>query len=233
MPEGKDPDDYIKQNGKEGLLNLLKKKEIIQSFVWNYSLSKLDQSNPYEISKFEKDIKKLSYSIKDDTLKKYVLEDFLEKIKNLTPIQTSRQNLNYFSFKKKKDFKILNETKILTQKRKNLSKNQIVEFSLLFIMLNHLKLCSRRIEEISDLELISEKNQSLKNSIIELLSVGNNEDELKEKIDINYQKLIEEIKENSNIQLIIKNKNENEILELIDELIIELKEQNNIKKIES
>ena len=137
MPEGKDPDDYIKQNGKEGLLNLLKKKEIIQSFVWNYSLSKLDQSNPYEVSKFEKDIKKLSYSIKDDTLKKYVLEDFLEKIKNLTPIQTSRQNLNYFSFKKKKDFKILNETKILTQKRKNLSKNQIVEFSLLFIMLNH------------------------------------------------------------------------------------------------
>ena len=233
MPEGKDPDDYIKQNGKDGLLNLLKKKEIIQLFVWNYYLSKLDQSNPYEVSKFEKDIKKLSYTIKDDTLKKYVLEDFLEKIKNLTPIQTSRQNINYLSFKNKKDFKILNETKILTQKRKNLSKNQIVEFSLLFIMLNHLKLCSRRIEEISNLELISEKNQSLKNSIIELLSVGNNEDELKEKIDINYQKLIEEIKENSNIQLIIKNKNENEILELIDELIIELKEQNNIKKIES
>ncbi len=233
MPEGKDPDDYIKQNGKDGLLNLLKKKEIIQLFVWNYYLSKLDQSNPYEVSKFEKDIKKLSYTIKDDTLKKYVLEDFLEKIKNLTPIQTSRQNINYLSFKNKKDFKILNETKILTQKRKNLSKNQIVEFSLLFIMLNHLKLCSKRIEEISNLELISEKNQSLKNSIIELLSVGNNEDELKEKIDINYQKLIEEIKENSNIQLIIKNKNENEILELIDELIIELKEQNNIKKIES
>ena len=100
-------------------------------------------------------------------------------------------------------------------------------------MLNHLKLCSRRIEEISDLELISEKNQSLKNSIIELLSAGDNEDKLKEKININYQKLIEEIKENSNIQLIIKNKNENEILELIDELIIQLKEQNNIKKIES
>ena len=94
-------------------------------------------------------------------------------------------------------------------------------------------MCSRRIEEISDLELISEKNQSLKNSIIELLSAGDNEDKLKEKININYQKLIEEIKENSNIQLIIKNKNENEILELIDELIIQLKEQNNIKKIES
>ena len=29
MPEGQDPDDYIKNNGKDGLLNLLKNKEII------------------------------------------------------------------------------------------------------------------------------------------------------------------------------------------------------------
>ena len=60
-------------------MNLIKKKEIIQSFIWNYHLSKINQNNPYEISKFEKEIKKLSYSIKDETLKKYVLEDFLEK----------------------------------------------------------------------------------------------------------------------------------------------------------
>ena len=53
LPDGIDPDDYIKQNGKDGLLNLLKEKEIIQSFIWNYHLSKIDQNNPYEISKFE------------------------------------------------------------------------------------------------------------------------------------------------------------------------------------
>ena len=79
MPDGKDPDDYIKENGKNGLLNLLKEKEVIQSFIWNYHISKIDQNNPYEISRFEKEIKKLSYSILDETLKKYVLEDFLEK----------------------------------------------------------------------------------------------------------------------------------------------------------
>ena len=79
MPEGKDPDDFIKQNGKSGLLNLLKEKEIIQSFIWNFYLNKINQKNPYEISKFEKEIKKLSYSIHDEILKKYVLEDFLEK----------------------------------------------------------------------------------------------------------------------------------------------------------
>ena len=59
LPQGKDPDDFIKQNGKDGLLNLMNDKEIIQSFIWNYYLEKIDQNNPYEISKFEKEIKKL------------------------------------------------------------------------------------------------------------------------------------------------------------------------------
>ena len=76
MPDGKDPDDYIKQNGKGNLINLLKEKEIIQSFIWNYHLNKIDQNNPYEISKFEKEIKNLSYSIKDETLKKICFRRF-------------------------------------------------------------------------------------------------------------------------------------------------------------
>ena len=45
MPDGTDPDDYIKQKGKDGLINLLKEKEIIQSFIWNYHLSKIDQES--------------------------------------------------------------------------------------------------------------------------------------------------------------------------------------------
>ena len=39
MPSGMDPDDYIKNNGKDELLNLLKKKEIIHFFIWNYQLN--------------------------------------------------------------------------------------------------------------------------------------------------------------------------------------------------
>ena len=29
MPDGTDPDDYIKKNGKEGLLSLINEKQII------------------------------------------------------------------------------------------------------------------------------------------------------------------------------------------------------------
>jgi len=53
------------------------------------------------------------------------------------------------------------------------------------------------------------------------------------KINDEYKKLIEEIKENSNIQIITKGKIDQDIDELLNELILDFKEQNNLKKIES
>ena len=233
LPDGTDPDDYIKQKGKDGFINLLKEKVIIQSFIWNCHLNKINQNNPYEISKFEKEIKSLSYSIQDETLKKYVLEDFLEKIKKLTPIQSSNRNYKYFSYNKKKDYQILKETKILHQKRKDLSRIQIIEFSILFIVLNYLEIASKKLEELSDIEFLAEKNESLKKEITTYLVEGNDKKTLNEKINTNYDKIVREINENSNIQIIIKNKNNEEVANLLDELLADHKEQSNLRKIES
>ena len=233
MPEGKDPDDYVKQNGKEGLTDLLKEKKIIQSFIWNYYLSTIDQNNPYEISKFEKEIKKLAYSIQDEILRKHVLEDFLEKIRKLTPLQTSGQNYKYSSFKKKKNYQILKETKILHQKTKDLSKIQIIEFSILFIILNYLEIAAKKLEDLSRIAFLAEKNESLKNVIIASLTEGDNKKDISLKINSVYNKIIDEIKENSNIQIITKNKTDEDISYILDELIQDHKEQDNLRKIES
>ncbi len=233
MPEGTDPDDYIKKNGKDNFLKLINQKVMIQSYIWNYQISKIDQKNPFEVSNFEKEIKKQAYSIKDEVLRKYVLEDFLENFKRLTPLQSSRQN--YFSFKlnKKKNFQILKETKILHNKKKDLSKIQIIEFSILFIILNYLDIASQKIEELSNLEFLSEKNESLKNTFISMITSEKEKNEIETLINNEFKNLIIQIKENSNIQLIIKNKTNQQIIDLLDELIIDFKEQNNLKKIES
>ncbi len=233
MPEGKDPDDYIKEKGKEGMLNLLKEKDIIQSFIWNYHLNKINQNNPYEISKFEKEMRKLSYSIQDETLKKYVLENFLEKIKNLTPIQNSKLKFGFTSFKNKKDFKILKETKILYQKKKDFSKIQIIEISILFLILSYYEIALKKIEDLSEIEFFSEKNESLKKLIISSLSEGNDKSTLSTKLDKDYNLLIKEINENSNIQIITKNKSNQDILEILNELILDHNEQSNLRRIES
>ena len=233
MPDGKDPDDYVKKNGKEALLNLLKQKSIIQTFIWNNYLNKINLNNPFEISKFEKDIKKLTYSINDETIRKYVLEDYLEKIKKLTPIQTSRQKGAYFLNKNKKNYSLLKETKILYQKRKDLSKIQIIEFSILFIALNYTKIITKRLEELSNIKFLAEKNHNFKMNIVNLLERGHDNVSIQSKINSLDQEILREIIENSNIQIIIKNKSDSEISDLLEELFQDHKEQRNLKKIES
>ena len=232
MPDGKDPDDYIKKNGKEGLLNLLKKKEIIQSFIWNYHLKKIDQGNPYEVSKFEKEIKKLSYSIKDEILKKYVLEDFLERIKNLTPNQNFKKNLNYLKLKGKRNPQLLKETKIIHQKTKDLSRIQIIEYSILFIMLNNSKVTLKKIEDISSLKFFSEKNENLKNIIISSLVAGDQKS-LQTKINKDFQKHVDDIIEKTKVKILIEKKTTEETMEVLEDLIENFNEQFNLKKIES
>ena len=233
MPEGKDPDDFIKNFGKDGLLNLLKEKEIIQSFIWNYHLRNIDQNNPYEVSKFEKEIKKISYSIQDETLRKYVLEDFLDKLKQLTPIQNSTKINNYFKSKKKIDYKILKETKILHQKKKDFTKIQIIEFSLLYIILNHPKVSSNKLEELSNMDFLDQKNQKLKQDIVNHLLERSNQNDTNFTVSNKFKTIIEEINELSNIKLITINKTDKDILDLLDELIQDHKDQSNLKKIES
>ena len=60
-----------------------------------------------------------------------------------------------------------------------------------------------------------------------------NDEKLKSKINLKFNKIIKEINENSIIQMIVKNKEDKNILELLDELIQDHKEQSNLKKIES
>ncbi len=234
MPEGLDPDDYIKKNSKEKFLELLKEKNIIQSFIWNNYIDKIDKKNPFEISKFEKEIKRICYSIKDETLKKYVLEDFLSKIKNLTPIQNSKRSFTDFkNFKKSKDYHLLNETKSLYKKRNHLSKIQLKEFAILFIMFNHFDVAHEKASDLSKVEFESKVNESLKNDIIKSFHAEEDTELLKSKILSEHEELITEIQENSSIQIILVNKNNESIAELLSELLIEFRELKNQKKIES
>ena len=233
MPEGSDPDDFIKKNGIEKFISLLKDKSIIQSVIWNHFLNKIDKNNPFEISKFEKEIKKICYSIKDETLKKYVLEDFLEKIKDLTPIQSSQKT--YFNFKNynKKNYYVLNETKKLYKKKNHLSKIELKEFSIIFIIFNYPKIALQKAEELSNIEFLSQSNENLKNDIIKFLKKGEDINIFKTKILAEHKKLIDEIQETSSIKIILANKNDESVSELLDELLIEQREFKNQKRIES
>ena len=73
----------------------------------------------------------------------------------------------------------------------------------------------------------------MKNALISYISGGNDKSSIFTKINPSYKKIIGEINENSNIQIIVQNKSEQEILDLIEDLIQDHKDQSSLKKIES
>ena len=91
----------------------------------------------------------------------------------------------------------------------------------------------RKLETLSELYFLSENNENLKNEIINSLSEGSNDEAIKLRISNDYANITKEVNENSNIQIIIKNKTDDEVERILNELIEDHKEQGNLKRIES
>ena len=229
LPKGEDPDDFIKKNGKEQFIDFLKSKEIIQSYIWRVYSNDIDKNNPFSISKFEKKLKSLCFTIKDETLRKYILEGFLEKIRSLTPIQSFKKKFNKYT---KKDFKILNETKKLHKQRNSFSREQIKEQSILLIMIHNPDIVKMKIEELSEITFSNKDNNTLKGKIISLVLDEKNLSEIKTNIHENFNNLINNIEKNSILKNIITNKSEEDKLTFLEELLDEVKEMNHLKKIQ-
>ena len=229
MPKGEDPDDFIKKNGKNKFIDFLKSRKIIQSYIWDIYLSEVNTSNPFEISKFEKKIKALCYTIKDETLKKYILEDFLSKLKGLTPIQNFKKVFTPYI---KKNFNILNETKQLHREQSSFSKAEIKERSILYIILNYLDSAKNKLDDLLKINFSNEQNEELKKIIINQLEANDAFKNDKPKINEKYNSLINEIEKNTNLKNILLKKNNEERSEILNDLIDELKEMNHLKQIE-
>ena len=135
--------------------------------------------------------------------------------------------------KRKKIIIFLKKQNFYTKKKKDLSKIQIIEFSILFIILNYLDIALKKLEDLSEIEFLSKKNEDLKSLLITSLTDGKNKDDINIKIENDFGNTLKEINENSNIQIITTNKTNQEVSELLEELIDEHREEGNLKKIES
>jgi len=229
MPKGQDPDDYIKLNGKKNFLKLLEQKKIIQTYIWDLYSNNINRNDPYAISKFEKDIKKLCYTIKDETLKKYILEDFLNRIKEFTPIQNFKYKKNFIA---KKDFKILNATKQLHKEKNKFSKEELLEFSIIYTLLSFSQISQSNIEKLANINFSNNQVNDLKEEIVKIQNSNKNIGKIEEVINKKFDTKILEIEKNSNLKNIISKKNDLEKEELFDELLEDLKEVNQLKEID-
>ena len=189
----------------------------------------INESNKIYLSKFEKKIKGVCYGIKDEILKKYILEDFLEKLRHLTPIQNQKKSFISYS---KRNFKVLNETKQIHKKKNHFSKAEIKERSILYILLNYSDCVNQKLEELLEINFTNDQNENLKKDIISSIKTNNFLDKGKFENAEKYKVLISDIEKDVNLKNILSKKDNTEREETLNDLILELKEMNHLKQIE-
>ena len=161
---------------------------------------------------FEKKLRSVANTIRDDFIKKYVLEYFLEKISELTP--HFNQNNKKFYLRK---IKSLESTKKHFKESESLTGIELKELSLLYIVINNLNLFQANIHLIENIKIFTELNKKIFKSIIEKLN--SNEQVTIQDLNLDIQ-LMEKINKFAPIKHILKNRSyrDEKIIELLEDI---------------
>ena len=207
-----DPDSFVNKNGKDYFLDFSKQNKLsIHQFLFNHYKKQTD-NNPSSMATFEKKLRSIASTIKDNFIKKYVLEYFLEKIAELTPHVNQNKQRHFIN-----KAKTLESTKKLFKESQDITGVELKEFSLLYLLLNNLSLFQSNIHLVENIKMFTDINKQIFNSIIDKLK-------MKELIDIESlnidKQLLDKINKFAPIKHIIKNKpnNDNQMIELLDDI---------------
>ena len=212
LPNKEDPDSFVNKNGKNYFLDFTKQNKLsIHQFIFSH-YKQQTENNPSSMAIFEKKLRSIAVTIKDNFIKKYVLEYFLEKIAELTP---HSNKYNYKSFVKKT--KSLESTKKIYDESQGITGVELKEFSLLYLLLNNLSLFQSNIHLVENIKLFTEINKQIYNSVIDKLKL--NENINIEDLNLDKQ-LLDRINKFAPIKYILKNKpkSENQVVELLDDI---------------
>ncbi len=167
LPDKEDPDSFVNKNGKNFFIDFSKQNKIsIHQFIFSHYKKHTD-NNPSSLAIFDKKLRSIANTIKDNYIKKYVLEYFLEKIVELTP--HSNQNSKKFFAKK---IKSLDKTKKYFNDSQSLTGVELKEISLLYLVMNNLDLLQTNMHLIENIKLFTEVNKKIFKLIIEKLKSG-------------------------------------------------------------
>ena len=217
LPDGEDPDSFVNKNGKNNFIEFSKKNKIsIHHFIFSHYKKQTD-SSPSSMAVFDKKLRSIANSINDNYIKKYVLEYFLEKISELTP-HTSQIKKNFYP----KKVKSLDVTKQYFNDSRSLTRIELKEFSLLYLIMNNLGLMKENLHLIENVKIFTKINKQILDKIINKLKTSENF--TINELDLDSQ-LVEKINKFAPIKHILKKKysEDHEIIELLDDINRDLK----------
>ena len=216
LPESEDPDTFIIKNGKEKFIDYFKSNKIpIHEFLFE-NLKKQSNNSPTSLAVLEKKLRYIGNSVKDKYIKKYILDFFLGKVASLTP------NLS-----KSKQFTIkhvasLSTTKKIYNESISITKEQLQEFSILYLIINNFDFFKKNYSILNDVTFVTEEGANVFSELVKLL-------ETKDEIDLNKlpldNEILEKINKFASIKHISKNiqRDENKISAIFYEMKKDLK----------
>jgi DNA primase len=216
LPEKEDPDSFVNKNGKNYFIEFSKQNKIsIHQFIFNH-YKKNTENNPSSMAIFDKKLRSIASTIKDNYIKKYVLEYFLEKISDLTPHTSQVKRSSYI-----KKTKSLESTKKYFNESKSLSAVELKEYSLIYLMITNLTLMEENIHLLENVKLFTEVNKQIFEKI--MLKLKSEKKLSEDQLDIDSQ-LIDKVSKFAPIKHILKKKSDDEhvIIELLDDICRDL-----------
>ena len=216
LPDNEDPDTFISKNGKDKFLNYYETNKIlIHEFLFD-NLKKQSNSSPTSLAILEKKLRFISNTIKDQYIKKYVLDFFLGKIFELTP------NLS-----KGKQFTIkhvasLSATKQIYNETISITKEQLQEFSIFYLIINNFNFFKKNVSTLNDLKFITDDGEKVFSELLKLL---NSEDEINSNMLPIDSDMLNKINKFASVKHISKNiqRDENKLEEIFNEMKKDLK----------
>ena len=216
LPDNEDPDTFISKNGKEKFLKYYETNKIlIHEFLFD-NLKKQSNSSPTSLAILEKKLRFISNTIKDQYIKKYVLDFFLGKIFELTP------NLS-----KGKQFTIkhvasLSATKQIYNETISITKEQLQEFSIFYLIINNFNFFKKNVSTLNDLKFITDDGEKVFSELLKLL---NSEDEINSNMLPIDTDMLNKINKFASVKHISKNiqRDENKLEEIFNEMKKDLK----------
>ena len=197
IPNSQDPDDFINQFGQNGFYSLLNQSSDLSEIIFNYHAVNVDKSKASEIALLEKKLFQLADEMDDQISKKYIKNSFKNKI-FVNLIKNKKNTFSNQGELKQASLRLM------------LTKEEIIELSLLNLILNYPNLSENKIEDLSAIEFSFKDNKNFLSELISSLTNENirSKDDLVKKLQINHEGILKKISMYANNKSVISNLNE-------------------------
>lgn len=185
LPEGQDPDDFVKNNGKVGFLNYVNDKNNCKSlseFLWNGELNELNVDDggyitPEQKSRLEISLKKIVAQIKNPLVSKNFIDFYRKQLFMITKFDSKNKVAKYRDITKINYKKITSPLNSIENLKDNIKK---VEKNIFSILAGDLSLVDKIFQiyniDIFGLNYLNENADKILNMYLDVYENGDVED---------------------------------------------------------